>query len=86
MMLDPSVREPLLAAIPKLRCADASEQERLERGKLQTSAQGHHQRDWRDDARGLRQPAVCASCLAIDGFGGIFGAGASGVRPRADGP
>ena len=22
----------------------------------------------------------------FDGFGGIFGAGASGVRPRADGP
>ena len=35
----------------------------------------------RDDARSLRQPAVCAGCVAIDGFGDIFGAGASGCGP-----
>ena len=34
------------------------------------------------DARGLRQPAVCAGCLAIDGFDGSFGAAApSGCGP-----
>ena len=40
----------------------------------------------RGDARDLRRPAVCAGCLAIDGFDGTFGvAGAIGVRPGADG-